>query len=190
MGPERTISEENFKRIQRLAEPLVDTLDTVLGRILDSYEAGADGRKIINPPTSAGAMLPIERPYPSFAPPDLTHTKVTFASVGRRALDTPTWNSLLDESVRLARRQLTDFPAVKKISLVNLMEGEKTDDGYHFLQDIGVSVQGQSANDAWRAIAHIARALGHGVQVHFFWRNKEKALRPGEGGFFGINGRD
>jgi hypothetical protein len=191
MNSGRLISEDNFKRLQRLAVPLVDTLDTTLARILDSYESLAE---VSEPAASEISSvktitLPIERPYQPFDPPDLTHTKVTFASVGRKSIDGPTWNALLDELVRLAKRQLRDFSAVRKVSLVNLVEGEKVDDGYHFLADIGISVQGQSANDAWRGIAHIARAIDHRVQVHFFWRNKDKALHPGEGGCFQIDGQ-
>jgi hypothetical protein len=192
MASDRVISDENFKRLQRLAVPLVDTLDTTLARILDSYEGLAGYSESVTSPISSvkTTTLPIERPYPPFDPPDLTHTKVTFASVGRKSLDTTTWNALLDELVRLAKRQLRDFSAVRKVSPVNLVEGEKVDDGYHFLADIGISVQGQSANDAWRGIAHIARAIDHRVQVHFFWRNKEKALHPGEGGCFQIDGQE
>jgi hypothetical protein len=191
MGQPRTISEENFKRLQRLAVPLVDTLDSALTRILDSYEnefRNSETSPLV--PAPKATTLPIERPYHPFDPPDLTHTKVTFASVGSKSLDSPTWNALLDELVRLAKRQLGDFSAVRKVSLVNLVQGEKVDDGYHFLADIGISVQGQSANDAWRGIAQIARAIDRRVQVHFFWRSKEKALRPGEGGCFQIDGRD
>ena len=38
MAPVARVSDENFKRIKRFAEPLEDTFDDVLGRVLDMAE--------------------------------------------------------------------------------------------------------------------------------------------------------
>jgi hypothetical protein len=183
------ISDENFTRIQRLAVPLVDSLDTALGRILNFYEKH-------NPPSS-GSILPAtsmpvlsERVFDPFSPPDLTHTKMTAASFRRSPLELPTWNALLDEVVRTSRRDLGSFDALKKVSLTNLVDGQKTDQGYRYLSDIRLSVQGQSANDAWRSIARLARHLGYHVQVSFVWYFKEAAAFPGESGSFCFQGRE
>lgn len=181
----REISEENFKRIQGLAEPLIDTLDSALSKILDFYESNGVVQKSFQlsklPPN-----LSIERQYNSFEPPNLSHTKVTFASIAGRSLDAPSWNSVLDEAIRIARKGTSDFSSLKKVVPVNIVAGEKSDSGYHFLSDLNISVQGQSANDAWRATAELARHFGYDVQLVFFWRDKEGAQRPGESGRFVI----
>ncbi|MDE2073133.1 MAG: hypothetical protein KGJ81_06805 [Alphaproteobacteria bacterium] len=192
----RQISEENFRRIQRNAVAFEDTLDTALSRIIDFYEAHVSEStdrpsQRQAPPSSADEWTaPCEHSCDPFQPPNLTHTKVTFATIGKQSLDAPNWNSMLDEMVRLAIARVENFRTLKGLALVNIFEGKKVDDGYHYLADIGISVQGQSANDAWRWIAHIARSLGVRVQVQFSWRNKEGAAYPGEGGRFVIAGHD
>ena len=97
---------------------------------------------------------------------------------------------MLDEVIRVAAQKLGDLSAIRKVVRANMVEGKKTNEGYHLLAGTGFSVQGQSANDAWRYIAHIARELRLGVQVRFFWRDKEGAYRPGEGGVFIIEERE
>jgi hypothetical protein len=185
------INDQNFKRIQRVAVPLVDTLDTALGRVLDFYENHAPQRGNASlPATTIRAADPAERIFDPFSPPDLTHTKMTVASFNERAIGVPTWNTLLDEIIRASRRELGSFDSLKKISLTNLVDGQKTDQGYRYLSDVRLSVQGQSANDAWRSIARLARHLGYQVQVNFVWYSKEAAAFPGESGSFCIKGRE
>jgi hypothetical protein len=188
MGHE--INPSNFQRIQRVAIPLVDTLDTALARILDFYENHAPQRAGTSMPAiTIRAADPVERTLDPFSPPDLTHTKVTAAVFRKRAVGVPTWNALLDEVIRASRRDLGTFDALNKISLTNLFDGQKTDQGYRYLADIRLSVQGQSANDAWRSVARIVRQLGYQVQVNFVWYAKEAAAFPGESGSFSIEGR-
>ena len=186
----KSISDENFKRIQRVAEPLVDTLDSALARILDFYElAHGSGDPVHAVTVASSRQPPIQRPYQPYDPPNLTHTKVTFAQVRGKPLDAPSWNSVLDEMVGVAKKRFGKFSDLQSRASVHVVEGEKTEEGYHFLPDAGVSVQGQSANDAWRSIAQLARELDCSVQVSFFWRQKKEALRAGEGGLFVIEGR-
>jgi hypothetical protein len=61
-----------------------------------------------------------------------------------------------------------------------MVKGRKDDEGYGYLPDIDVSVQGQDANAACRAIVVAAQGLGIGVDVGFMWRPKEGAAHPGE----------
>jgi hypothetical protein len=62
------------------------------------------------------------------------------------------------------------------------VSGQKTDEGYHFLEDAGLSVQGQDANGAWRSVMFIVQNLKASVEVSFIWRNKEGAEHPGKTG--------
>jgi hypothetical protein len=189
-----TISDENFRKIQDLAEPLVDSVDSVLARILAAYPMAQNRRDISESTGFLSATLPgptsIEHTYDPFNSPDLTHTKVTFATVGGKSLGSPNWNSVLDEIIRVAVQKLGDLGAIRNVVRANIVEGQKTTEGYHLLTGTRFSVQGQSANDAWRYIAHIARELQIGVQVRYFWRDKEGAFRPGESGVFVIEGRE
>ncbi len=196
------ISDNNFKRIQEISEPLVDTVDTVLARLLDSYEKFS--KEVVPTGTLSDARLPsayldVEdfppylanlKEYDAFNPPDLTHTGIKAAKFAGTRIDSPSWNVLLDVSIRQAVRKLGGVEHLRKVVPINVMEGKKTDQGYRYLADVNVSVQGQSAKDAWRATAKIARRLAHTVHVQFYWQNKEGAERPGEVGIFQIVGAE
>ena len=72
--------------------------------------------------------------------------------------------------------------ALRSIVGVNIVQGNKTDEGYQPLPEAGISVQGQDANAAWRGVMFIAQSLRCSVEVSFIWRNKEGAEHPGKTG--------
>ncbi len=86
----------------------------------------------------------------------------------------------MDATVRLAKQRLGSFAALKNAAGANMVEGKKIDQGYRFLSDINISVQGQDPQDAWRCIAQLATVLKIRVEVHFFWRRNPGAYLPGE----------
>jgi hypothetical protein len=179
------LSDQIVERLKELAEPLEDTYDSVVARLLDSYEKQ---KGAIKAATASDAPAPL-RVFDPFAAPSLTHTKVTFASLAGETLASPNWNKLLDNVLLIARKKCNSFSEVRGIATVNLIEGKKSDEGYHYLVNAGFSAQGQDANDAWRGVAHICRVLGLAVEVHFMWRVKEGATYPGSTGAFRIRPR-
>ena len=79
-----------------------------------------------------------------------------------------------------AMRRVETLEELQKVCPVNMVKGKKTDEGYDHLGDIDVSVQGQDANGACRAIVTAAQTLGIAVEIGFMWRHKEGAAFPGE----------
>jgi hypothetical protein len=65
--------------------------------------------------------------------------------------------------------------------------GEKDDNGYVYIPEAGVSLQGQSSNVAWSQVNNLATALGLSVAVEFQWLNHEKAAMPNAMGSFKVN---
>lgn len=171
--PSIDIKEATFQRLQRHAKPLVDSPDTVINKALDALE-GVDAEES-RPVANAG-----EHRIDPLALPNLTHTKVLGASIGGIAIKRPNWNGLLDEMLRRAMGQLGSLDKVHKVCPVNMVQGRKADEGYAYLADIKVSVQGQDANSACRAVVAAAQALGMEVDIAFMWRLKEGAAHPGE----------
>ena len=55
--------------------------------------------------------------------------------------------------------------------------------------ELGISVQGQDGNGAWRAACHIAQKLGLALTARFVWREKDGAAFPGISGQFTVPGR-
>ncbi len=119
------------------------------------------------------------RIFNSMAVPNLTHTKLLSAKVDSTTVR-PTWNELLFYLIRLIPKdRLTKTDEARRIIIVNFVPGKKEDEGYRFVAEHGISVQGQGANDAWKGVSHIAQRLGVSVEVEFLWRMKEGAAHPG-----------
>jgi hypothetical protein len=166
--PDISISQSTFERLQKQAKPLVDTVDSVINRALDAIDV---------PKPAGGNGQSYERIVA--AGTDMTHTKVLDASVDGRPVAKPNWNKVLDEVVRRAMQTYRDFDKVSLLCPVNMMLGRKEDEGYGYLPDIDVSIQGQDANAASHAISRLAHAIGLGVDIGFIWRQKTGAAFPG-----------
>ena len=114
--------------------------------------------------------------------PRLTHTKLLEAAINGERLTKPNWNSLLDEMLRPAVERVGGSEKMHRICPVNMVKGSKEDEGYGYLPEIDISVQGQDANGACRAVVTAAQALGMSLDIGFMWRLKESAAHPGERG--------
>jgi hypothetical protein len=172
--PEITIQQSTFERLQRHAKPLVDTTDTVIVRALDALDlrlAEDDG---------AGPAPEAERLIDPRALPSLTHTKVLDASIEGQRISKANWNRLLEEMLSRAMKRVGSFEKLRPLCPVNVVRGRKEDEGYSYLREIDLSVQGQDANGACRAIVMAAQSLGIAVDVGFMWRLKDGAAHPGE----------
>lgn len=170
------ISADTFKRLQSHAIPLVDTIESVISRMIDHFESG-DASTVVPPLGEAQAV----RSFNADTPPDLTHAKILGVFLAGKQLGRgqDNWNGLLYASVREAKARAKDDAHFKSLMVVNHVAGEKLDEGYRPLSDTGVSVQGQDANGAWRAARHIAQQTGCELTVRFAWREKVGAAFPG-----------
>ena len=140
----------------------------------------------------AKAKTAAARQFNPNTPPNLTHTKVLAIEFNGKPLERgeANWNGLLYAAIREAKAKAKSPADLKKTGDRELRRrGRKTNDGYRFLSDIGVSAQGQDANGAWRAACHVAQQLGCELKAIFIWREKEGAAFPGVRGEFHIKGR-
>jgi hypothetical protein len=178
--PSIAISDELFARLQRYATPFVDTPETVILRALEALER-PNGRAPAEPAVSDANGNPLQE-FKATSPPNLTFTKVVSALWNGKAVKPANWNRLLDAAITYAAAQIGDFNKLRRIVAINIVSGQKIDEGYHFLEDAGLSVQGQDANGAWRSVMFIAQNLKASVEVSFIWRNKEGAEHAGKTG--------
>lgn len=190
MSPSVELSPQTFARLQAHAIPLVDTIETVINRFVDYYEA----RRGIPATASADSGNASDDPqkirqFSPTTPPPLTHTKVLAAEVCGKPLDhnQVTWIGLLFAAIREAKARVKSTSEFKHLMLVNFVEGQKTDEGYRYLADIGISVQGQDANASWKATCHIVQQLGVQASATFIWRQKEGAAFPGVTGRLSVS---
>lgn len=187
MMPSVEISPRTFARLQAHAIPLVDNIETIINRMVDFYESKEGSRSSLSDVDGHENV----RQFNPVSPPDLTHTKVLSIEFCGRVFDRnqTNWAALLIAAIREAKASTKSLKELKPLLLVPFVEGQKTVEGYQFYPDLGISVQGQDARGAWKAIAHIARELGRPVTVTFVWREKEGASFPGVTGRFSIPGR-
>jgi hypothetical protein len=184
MGHIIEISDELFARMQAFAAPLVDTPETIISRAIAALESrGETG------PQDGGSRT---RSFNPAVPPNLSHTTPRRMALAGRALSRSEtyWNTLMLEVIRKARDEGLTPKQIQSTLSVNSVVGEKDFNGYKFLPDVGISVQGQDANSAWRQTYELATTIGAAVEVEFVWQNNPKAAMPGVTGRFSVGGRE
>ncbi|WP_282026936.1 T4SS efffector SepA family protein [Limimaricola cinnabarinus] len=175
MAPSVELTNETFKRLQAHAVPLVDTIETVIAKMIDSFESSEAACETQMKSSS------VVKAFNPDTPPDLTHAKILGVSFNGEKLgrNQDNWNGLLHHSVRFARKTVKSDTEFDECMAVKFVEGIKLDEGYRPVAGTDISVQGQDANGAWRAANHIARYFGCSMIVKFAWREKEGAAYPG-----------
>jgi len=180
MMPVVRIPENVFARLQKHAEPFVDTPVSVIERLLDFYErqrrSSAGGKE-----PAAAAVKPSVKAFNPNKPPDLTYAKMIEAEFD--GTPASNWNDLVAVAHRSAAERFTTYEELRAETKSNIVQGEKTDTGFHYLPDIDVSVQGIDADSAWRNALHLARRLGVTIRAEFEWRDKPGAAHPGKRGY-------
>jgi hypothetical protein len=185
--PSIELSSQTFARLQALAVPLVDNPETVINRLIDFFEGREGAPSPVSGDRGGGGGDKI-RQFSPVSPPHLTHTKVLAVEFCGKPLEhrEANWNGLLNAAVREAKARAKSAAELKQLVIIPFVDGQKTNEGYRFLSDIGISVQGQDSNVSWKAARHIAQKLGLQLSVTFEWREKEGAAFPGVTGRLSI----
>jgi hypothetical protein len=184
--PTVTLSDTTYAKLQKAAKPFIDTEDSVCSRVLDFYfehsggAPGTNGAPSPNGNGSGGSAVTALRL--ELGSRQLAHTKLISAAVDGTALHRPKWNSLMNELHIMARKRLGSFEAVRKASHANLRQGRYEENGYKYLPEADLSIQGVDANLACDHSFHLARAMNVSLKVTFEWCDKEDAAHPGETG--------
>lgn len=177
------VSDGTFSRMQKLAVPLVDTADSLVEKALTALEGAHGGED------RAGALDTLSaRPFNPAAPPNLAHTtpnEIILCGVRLSRTDTY-WNNLMIATIREAKNRGLSATQLKDMLTIKSLVGPKEDSGYRYLWDVGLSVQGQDANSAWRQTYDIAARLGLDIEVVFTWQNDPRAAMPNVTGRFRV----
>lgn len=174
MGVQITIPDSLFKILQKHAIPLVDTPVSVIERWARHFERTSDGSS--RDPKIPIANPDLDQPDPD-APPDLLHTRVrgTFGAIAF-----PNWNGLLRIAHVEAFKKAKSFEALRTATHAPIYNGNRSDCGFHYLPEVGISLQTADANHAWRYALRLARFIGTPLRASVDWRNKEKAAHRGK----------
>lgn len=194
------ISKQTYDRLKRKADPFEDTPDSVIIRLLDEDDAGRNMRSdgvldetgadplTAGPTTGVGLDVDIVVDNPQ-APPSLKHAKVLRAVVNGREIARPNWTTVRQSVVAIGiAEEARDLRWLLSVCSLNAVPGVKNDEGYTHYPELGVSIQGQNALNAWGTTVSVARALGVPVKVWFQWRARADAEYPGKRGLLTVSG--
>jgi hypothetical protein len=114
--------------------------------------------------------------------PSLTFTKPMTASIGGETVKNPNWASILHVMIaQVKAKGLEGEKLVRELGVPSKANNFE-DDGYRYVPQLGISVQGQSAADAWKEVDRLAKKWLIPVSVEFVWRQNPKAQHPGKAG--------
>jgi hypothetical protein len=124
--------------------------------------------------TGSGAM--------EFDPaPGLAFTKPLSASISGKAIHNPRSSAIL--LTMIAQVKAKGFEGEKLVRELHIPKAEQYDEeGFKYQPELGISVQGQSASDAWKEVDRLAKKWRIPVTVEFMWRQNPKAQYPGRTG--------
>jgi len=116
------------------------------------------------------------------AAPSLTFTKPMKATINGNSVQNPNWALLLH--LMIAQVKAKGFEGEKLVRELGVpcKTANYDDDGYRYCPELGISVQGQSAADAWKEVDRLAKKWRVPVNVEFAWRQNPKAQHPGKVG--------
>jgi hypothetical protein len=176
------IPEPLLKRLQKHATPFVDTPLSVIERLADFYEQQSQSKTTSKLTNSKHAPMDIPHDVRRFdpkRPPSLLHTRV------RGEFDsTPfsNWNDLMRIAHAHAFKKAGSFEELRKMTRAQIRKGAYSDEGYRYVPEIGVSIQGVDAGHAWEYSLRLAIHSKVSVKAEIEWRHNDKAAHPGERG--------
>jgi hypothetical protein len=174
------LSDTTFEELKLLAEPFVDTPESLIAKIVHeavlrrgalprgdaAFNSAADGVLRLNPNSHES----------------LAFTRLRSASVDGREMIRPKWNSFMDRVHVLGLSRLGSFEALKRATGARLRQGRYEDEGFKYLQDGDFSIQGLDSNGAWDQALSVARAIRVPIKVTVEWRDRAGAAHPGKTG--------
>src|SRR5260370_16753638 len=118
------IAECLFARLKKLAVAVVETLVTVLERLLGNYEAQTGQVSAVATQPQRGENQGQRQAFDTRTPPSLRHTRVIAADFAGRKADG--WNSLVHAAHIEAVRRLGSVEAVRRITTSQMIFGRPT----------------------------------------------------------------
>lgn len=152
------------------------TIDEIVRQMMDKLglERDADP-EAATPATDTGAI--------EFdSAPGLSFTKPLAATVNGRSIRSPRWSAILLAMIAQVKGKGFEGDNLVRELNVPARTGRYEDEGFKHHPDLGISVQGQSASDAWKEVDRLAKKWRIPVTVEFWWRQNPKARYPGRTG--------
>jgi hypothetical protein len=114
--------------------------------------------------------------------PGLAFTKPISASVNGKTIQSPRWASILLATIAQVKSKGVEGDRLVRELHIPAKVERYEEEGFKYYPDLGISVQGQSASEAWKEVERLANKWCVPVSVEFLWRQNSKAQYPGRTG--------
>ena len=153
-----------------------ETIDYLVREMMDQFGLERDDQAETDANISVDGVMEFE------TAPSLVFTKPLSASVNGKSLRNPRWSAILLTTITQLKAK--GFVGDKLVSALSVpAKAERyEEEGFKYHADLGISVQGQSASDAWKEVDRISKKWNIPVTVEFWWRKNDKAQFPGRTG--------
>jgi hypothetical protein len=177
--PSIEITGSAMEYLKALAEPFVDTPATVLDRVIEQHrKIGSHDSKA----SSVASKPPAKVEYRIENLPPLLHAKVEAAQIDGTAVSRPKWSVLVEEMIRRAGKKGNTATQIAASMNAHTTQKERSDTGFVYVREAGLSFQKMDANRSCKAILAISRQFGIPVSIDFFWRDDPNAHSAGASG--------
>jgi hypothetical protein len=180
MMPVVRISDATMQKLQPLAIPLQDSIDTLLNRLADAAHSGVPYKLPVSPVLTSTSKQSTPIPWYVASHDDLTFTRLISAEFDGMTLPKANWNTLAKYAHEAAFQKLGSFDALRLSTRARVRQGRYEMEGFVYLPTVDISLQGMDANMSWDNSVRLAHAIGVPVSVVFEWRNNPKAAKPGQ----------
>lgn len=187
MSPLIQVSDEVYKRLKEKIKSPKDTPSDVIASLLGIEEDIQDKTQNIKMAEPLVPEISVEDSQldetiklDPDAPEDLYFTTIIQGHFGNTQV--LSWNELIDTAHVVAVKKVETYDALKKMSNSDIVMGSYNENGFRPIPSIGVSIQGDSPNVAWKNTLQIAKKLNASVEILFEWERKFTAARPGARG--------
>lgn len=153
-----------------------ETIDHVMREAMEQFGIERDVESDVSSQVSEDGIMDF------LTAPGLTFAKPLAATIDGKALRSPRWSALLLQMIAHVKAKGIEGDKLVHELQVPSRVGCYEEEGFKYQQDLGISVQGQSASDAWKEIDRIAQKWRLPVTVEFWWRRNAKAQHPGRTG--------
>ncbi len=121
--------------------------------------------------------------------PGLTFTRLLSAKIGGSPVKKTNWASLLVDMIAAVKAKGLSKERLVEELQIPAKATAYAKEGYKYYPELGLSVQGQAAQEAWKEVDRLAQKWAIPVEVEFQWRQNEKAQHPGRTGLLRSGGK-
>jgi hypothetical protein len=114
--------------------------------------------------------------------PGLSFTKPLAATINNKPIHSPRWSAILLRMIAQVKAKGFEGKNLASELAIPVKAKQYEEEGFKYHPDLGISVQGQSASDAWKEVDRLAKKWRIPVTVEFWWRQNPKAQYPGRTG--------